>query len=428
MKITFFQRGQTINARLSDGDKCYRLTTGIKVRPHLKFKKQFVGKTTEVNNLNNELSRFQIRVTELYMTFKDFSKVKEVLANDTVRLPDEDSYELDDLLLRYIQMMRAGEVLSSSKRRYSDATINIYGYAALLMSEFAEFFGPLDLSECHIEGQMPMKKKMEIADYFNNYFKRYEQYLTDRGNSIKTRADILNMTAVMMNYWCNKLFFTVPKLPRLQSAKKPIVVFPPEFVKKFLNDKATYEKLSPELKFIWEVSATILITTLRISDALSLNERNLVFNKDLVFLNKKNQKTGMFSQMPLPKLLTDIYRENLARYGRIYTIEPSREIVYYRIKDLFRLYEDAHEVVTILRYDPRGNEIYESKQLCEWVHPHLLRKTAITTMIYNGVPERFIKFASGHEAKSIAFEDYVGHVDKNFKNEVDNYYDKFLGS
>ena len=90
------------------------------------------------------------------------------------------------------------------------------------------------------------------------------------------------------------------------------------------------------------------------------------------------------------------------------------------------MYDDMHETVSVAELDIKGNEHVITKQLWEWVHPHLLRKTAITTMIYNKVPERFIKFASGHTTNSNAFERYVGHVEKYYKSEINDYYGKMF--
>jgi integrase len=101
--------------------------------------------------------------------------------------------------------------------------------------------------------------------------------------------------------------------------------------------------------------------------------------------------------------------------------------VYAEMKTLFKMYEDLNENVSITDVDVRGNEFIVTKPLWEWVHPHLLRKTAITTMIYNKVPERFIKFASGHTTNSTAFERYVGHVEKYYKSEMNDYYGRIFG-
>jgi integrase len=90
------------------------------------------------------------------------------------------------------------------------------------------------------------------------------------------------------------------------------------------------------------------------------------------------------------------------------------------------MYEDAHQTVSVAQVDIRGNEFVVSKTLWEWVHPHMLRKTAITNMIYNKVPERFIKFASGHALKSNAFERYVGHVERYYQSEINDYYGRMF--
>lgn len=422
MKVSFYKRDKTIYASISAGSNIYRVTTGIKIKPHMNFSKRFIGNSTEVDALNNDLDRIKVKITEKYLQNGDLKSVADCIETN------DRAFLLDKLLNKYVLMMLTGEVKSSSKKNYSISSVNIYKYCAQLISEFSENYRPLDLSKSHIDGNLSVAEKIVISDYFNDYFKRFEKYLIDRGSSMSSRSDILNITGVMINYWAKKYFFQLPKVPKVQADKKPIIVFPPAFVKKFLNDLDKYNKLDEELKLVWEISATILITTLRISDAISLTSNDLVISREDVFLNKKNQKTGVFSQMPLPKFLGNIYRENLARFGRIFTLEPNRDIVYDNIKNLFKLYEEAHDVVTISRLDSLGNQVYESKPLWGWVHPHLLRKTAITTMLYNGVPERYVKFCSGHEARSLAFEHYVGHVEKNFKNEVSNYYDTFLNA
>lgn len=424
MTVSFYKRGNTIYASISAGSNIYRVTTGMKIQPHMNFSKRFIGSSTEVAALNNELDRIKVKITEQHLHNGDLGSfnIKDCIVTNN------NEFILHKLLLKYIHMMMTGEVKSSSKRNYSNHTIKMYNYCAQLVEEFSNQCGALDLSKSHIDGNLSVAEKIVISDHFNDYFKRFEKYLIDRGSSMSSRSDVLNITGVMINYWAKKYFFQLPKVPKLQSDKKPIIVLPPAFVKKFLTDLDKYKELDCELKAVWEISATILITTLRISDVLSLTPNDLVISKDDIYLNKKNQKTGVFSQMPLPKFLGDIYRENLSRFGRIFTLEPNRDIVYDNIKNLFKLYEDAHDVVTISRLDNVGNQFYESRPLWEWVHPHLLRKTAITTMLYNGVPERYIKFCSGHEARSLAFEHYVGHVEKNFKNEVSNYYDTFLNA
>lgn len=428
MKITFYARGRVVQARLSDGKDYYRISTGITIEPHHKFNGDFKGKTVEVAKLNAELARCRTKLTELYIEHKDFKKVREHFEERPPELPSEESYDLNDLLRRYVVMMAKGDVLSSSKKKYSKASVDLYSYVANMLNEYSHYYQPLDIRKYHIDPNWDSMKKREVANEFDQYWKKYEDYLIDRGLGLKTRSEVLNMTGVMTTYWSNHYFFTLPKINRLTKHEKAIIVLPQDFVKKFLNDEERkYDKLTPEFKFMWELSATILITTLRIGDALSLSEKDLQLGKDIVYMRKKNEKTGVYSEMPLPQRLSNIYRENLARHGRIYSINPDRQIVYDNIKAFFKMYDDMHETMSVAQFDIKGNEFIVTKPLWEWVHPHMLRKTAITTMIYNKVPERFIKFASGHSTNSNAFERYVGHVEKFYKSEINDYYGKIFG-
>lgn len=430
MKVLFYLRGRVVQARLSSGNDYYRLSTGIEVLPHLRFSGgEFKGRTLEVAELNTELARIRIKLTELYAEYKDFKLVRDNYTEKPPELPDGETYLAHELLRRYVHMMATGEIKSYSKKKYSDASTRLYRHVTNLLCEYCHFYQPLDIRDYHIDPTWDSAKKREVADKFNTYWKKYEDYMIDRGLAIKSRSEYMNMTGVMINYWAEKLFFSLPKIARLSKHEKAIIVLPSDFVRRFLNDEDKfYDKLSPELKTIWELSATILITTLRIGDAMSLNEHNFVFRKDMVFMRKKNEKTGVFSEMPIPNQIANLYRENLSRYGRIYTLEPNKQMVYAFMKDLFRMYEDLHETVSVAQVDIRGNEFVVTKPLWEWVHPHLLRKTAITSMIYNKVPERFIKFASGHAVNSPAFERYVGHVEKYYKSEINEYYGKMFGN
>lgn len=423
MTISFFPRGNIVQARISDKDKCFRLSTGIRIDNHLKFNKHFIGKTNDVVALNNELNRHRVVLTELYLKYGELDLIKLHYYQEDA--PERESFDLAKLMSTYVYMMRTKQIISKRNKPFSQSSINTYAYCSNLMNQFASKCGQLDISKFHVEASLSTDKKTYIVDKFNRYFKDYEDYLIDHEISAKSRSEIFNVTSLLAVYWSQKFFFNIPKIKRIYTEPKPIVVLDPNFVKKFLTDKI-YSGLTKEMKHAWEVSATILITTMRISDVLSLQKKDIVITKDAMFLNKRNQKTGAFSQIPLPRLLENVFRDNLASHDHLFSINGCRKTLYNNIRELFRMYEEMHEIVTVGRLGVRGEEVIIAKPLWEWVHPHLLRKTAITTMIYNGVPDRHVKFASGHSENSGAFGMYVGHVDKHYKNQVGEYYNKFL--
>jgi integrase len=415
MTISFFSRGHVIQARISDRDKCFRISTGIKVMPHMKFRgNKFHGSTVEVASLNADLDRHRVRLAELYLKYGDLKGIK--MEYNYTPEPDANDYSLDGLLKMYVHKMNQEEILTKSGKKFSAESIRTYAYISNLYSEFALIEG-IKLPDFHVDPSWPIERKQRIGERYNKYFKKLDEWLIDKNNGLKTRHNMFNIMGIMIQYWSQVLFLNLPKLMRMPNVSKPIVRF-------LRDDDKIYDKLEPEKKMVWEISATILITTMRVSDAISLKPSDFNIVKDSMFLNKRNSKTNAMSQSPLPRFLSDKYRENLARYGRIYTTIPSKNKIYDHMKDMFRMYEDLHEWFTVSKLGIRGEEVTETKPLYEWAHPHLLRKTAITTMIANKVPDRHIKFLSGHAENSSSFGKYIGHVESHYKSDMLDYFNK----
>ena len=69
-------------------------------------------------------------------------------------------------------------------------------------------------------------------------------------------------------------------------------------------------------------------------------------------------------------------------------------------------------------------EIYRNPQkqpcrFCDLLSSHIMRRTAITTMLIAGVPEYIIRRISGHAANSHSFYRYVSYVQSYMDKEID---------
>jgi integrase len=298
-----------------------------------------------------------------------------------------------------------------------------------VLSQFAATNGSINLNDFVLDGK-GLKEKQNITEKFVAYFEKLTNYMIDCGHQINTRRECINILCIITNYYREKLFLNIPKIPRLNGHETPIIVLQPEFLKKFVMDEHNYYKeFTPSAKYLWEVIATMLVTSFRISDAVLLTKNDFTIKNSEVFLIKENQKTGENTEMPLPRVLTDIYMENLARHQSIFTpIDTPDKAQYIRrkIKNLFCMYPEMHEMVTVKKADVRGNKIAVTKKMYEWVHPHMLRKTAITTMLVNNVSPDHVKFASGHRPNSEAFNRYVGFVDRHYKSQITDYHKKMF--
>jgi site-specific recombinase XerD len=429
MTISFFQRGDTINARLTDGTQVsLRLTTGIKVPHYAKFvKDKFVGTTPDIPALNNDLLRMKIQLSELYLHYKDPAKVKDLFNPKTPELAaiEDETFDIVDLARLYIKKANSGDIKSKAERKLTYNTVRAYAHAVSNLEEYSRIAGSLDLKEMSIEAGYDTPTKRKLSNKFTSFFKGLDDYMTDKQYNMKTRSGIMNCLSIIVRYWEREYFLRLPRITYAQAPENQVVVLDPQFVGKFLTDNL-YDRLDTNMKYVWEVCATILITTMRLDDAVSLNVNDLHITPTSMFLSRVNGKTKATTDVPLPKFLEKIFRHNLTYHSSLFSRKPDHKLVNAKIRELFASYEEMHQIVSVRKVGVDGN--YESKMapFYEHVHPHMLRKTAITTMIYNGVSERHIKFLSGHSLKSGAFERYVAFVERNFKTEVKGYYDRLL--
>lgn len=186
--------------------------------------------------------------------------------------------------------------------------------------------------------------------------------------------------------------------------EKDIVILDTEFAKAFVNDDhELYDTLSDKLQAIWEMSAVMLTTCLRFSDAQTLKEED--FNADRITV--KNQKTGTVTSCPIPASLAEKLTVNLLNHGKLYTTELSKDSCYRALPRLLEMYPEM-EKKTDLKF-------------------HVFRKTAISLMLAMKVPQTIVMRASGHSIGSKAFARYVGHVETMFNQEINSFQSKFYG-
>lgn len=424
MKITFYPRESTIYARVYHKNQMIRVTTGIKMPSYSKFKNDMlVGDTTEVASINTSLLRKKALIGELYAKHGDLYAIKGKLTPEQATF-EEDNMSLVGLMYKYINMMVSGEIKSRRKGSpYREATIRSYTYAA---DTLASFKRPISLDDSLLDGRS-IREKKEIADRFNRYFEAFADYMLQLGLQINTRVDIVNTITTVINYWSDNLYIQVPRPQKLSGYEPPIIALDDEFLRKFvLDEHKLYDKFDMKYKYIWEVTALMMVTSLRISDAVSLTKDDFT---ESMFLVKENAKTGEDTEMPLPKSLVDKFMYNLAKHGGVFSpveYDNKQALIRREYKEFFRHYPEMHMQVTVKKADLYGKRIPITKRMYEWVHPHMMRKSAITAMLSNNVSEEHVKFCSGHRPTSKAFERYRAFVEKRYKSEVNDYQNKMF--
>lgn len=431
MKTTFFQRDNKIYCRLYHKGVMARISTGISIEPGTKFtpsRQQFQGRTPEVGLLNAQLLRENMKLLELFNKYENIEQVKQEYNVPIARLEEEgDSYLLSHLYRKYLSKIITGEIKTRRNTQFKQSTIKTYENAIQVYEHFVSHHNTINLMDYDLTNK-DLRQKKELAQRYTQHFEDFNNYMMRLQYSINTRSDMVSTLIFCVNYWTDQLFLQLPRLKKPSGYEPPIVTLPQEFVKDFIKDRHRfYDKFDDRNKFLWEVCATMLITSLRISDVLSLAPSDIQYVDGQAVLVKMNIKTGTETALPIPLELSERYAYNLNHYGRVFTLEITHpSYVRQFLRDFMRQYPEMHQNYSYTRCDYRGQMVSIHGKFYDLIHTHMLRKTAITLMIANGVSLDHVRFASGHSHNSQSIQRYVGFVEKRHKSEIKDYYSKLL--
>ena len=405
----FYQRGKTLQVRVNN----VRMSTGIRIPPSATFSSSaqtFLGRG--VASLNSEIDRHRQFINE-YDNVSDYA----IFTQPIVHI-DPISSDIVNLCRQFMSGFTDGSILTVKQTKAKTKTISSYQFAVNTLINYASTNHKIDLLDYNLSHVKDLNKKRQIASRWQKWFDGMVKSMD--GNKINTKATVMSIIAAIVSHFEKEFFVQLPPIPRVKAIDIPIVVLPQEFIKQFLND-GRYSSLTGELRYAWEICATIMVTTMRIGDATSLRWENLSDRADGLFLEKWNAKTGAYTSMILPRQLADVFRNNMAS-GHIFSPEAD---LYEWIPRLFQTYESLDHSVSVSNLNAKGKLEMKTLPLWQWVKPHMLRKTAITSMLANGVSEQHVKFASGHSERSQAFNKYRGFVERNFNSQLNTYYENF---
>lgn len=407
MRVSFFDSRGVVHALVTDRNQRVRVSMGIKVEP-FKFKGRFIGKGAKIDFLNNELEKKRATLGDICLRH-GIENVRTVFSPEPQHW--EAGTDMANLCHEYINRMRSGDVRTKGAKRFSDESVRTYAHSADYLSKFAKENESKSGTRYDIR-QFNTELKQKAMTAWTSMFRKFEEWMVYRGLNVRSRQNVINQIGIMARYWGEQMFITLPKNPSVLQAEKEVIALPPAFVGEFLSSPMPD---NIERRYAWEVAATILVTTLRIGDVLTLTDRD--FSLDFTSIRKVLSKTGTCS-MPIPKRLADIYIENLAKYGHIFCHRPNKSVVYKHLRTLMSGYTSLRQVVSLHSQDIHGAKITEILPYWMVVTPHVLRKTAITSMLYHGVSHIHVRHASGHSQSSRAFWQYVKVVDDLYGKDI----------
>lgn len=431
--LSFYIRDNMLYLRWSIQGQSFRLSTGRKIlagyridkRTRLLDKKDRYAMQTN-SQLVKLISDAEL-ITLTDRTIEDRLKSLKTLLGGTEA--DEDEIYLSDYIRTYIESLENGRIKTRKGKMTTGATMRIVYAISKRLSELRINGINLPLKSSDLTG-VEQSKRREIADKTTDFYKAFHNQMIDDAMAVTSQSRYMDYLKTIIHQAEKDLLIKIFTEYSMVKEELPVTTLTPEMVKSFL--KIDYHTLPDHLKMPYELSFVILITSLRVGDAMRLtfNDFNIIDRP--VIYGYRNRKTGTRTASPVPERLYNILKDNHQRTGSIYSFQGSfqmmRNVAAEGMQELMKMIPECSQEVSVTRLSPDGRtEVRLTKPLWSMVRPHMLRKTAITTMLHAGVDHHFIKNLSGHSGKSASFDRYVGYVEQVHNTVISDYQEKLMG-
>lgn len=235
-------------------------------------------------------------------------------------------------------------------------------------------------------------------------FVRLKRLMIERGVGQARIASVVFATRSLLGY-C-RTFLKLPTLNPKQirppkRARREVLYLSKEEVEIFVATIATHPLTELRFRAIVE---TILGTGMRISEVLSLNRRDIDWDKrEAKIIGKGSKERRVFFTERALKWISRYLESRTDNYEAVFatTGEPRR----LSTGDMWRFF---------LRHR-------EKAKLSKKVTPHILRHTVATNLVFNGCPLVHVKEILGHERLDTTCRYYLG-VDKELAKKAHREY------
>ena len=332
----------------------------------------------------------------------------------------------------FITKSRTGKRLQRNGRRISPATIVNYTYVLKHLIAYEKL-----LSEpLRIKPVNKLSKQALIVEknYWKRFYTGFLNYLYQCGFYDNYVGTLIKILRSMFKYIEDEKMISVGtyyKSFHVQKEEIEIMTLSPERLQFLIMDKAFEKSLSQSQRRIKDIFVFGCTVALRFSDLIGIRPMDIVEVSGKSYLSVRAQKTSTPIRGRLPAYALSIINEHKKKGQKTifkYTCLPWFNTSIRRLCIAAGWVEPAEK--TRSRRGVSKAILYcgslKTYRFCDQVSSHMMRRTAITTMLMNGVPELIVKKISGHCGDSKSFYRYVNLVQSFMDNAVDSHFEKLV--
>jgi integrase len=345
----------------------------------------------------------------------------------------KEAIELLPLFTRFVMDSENGKRLKKDGRRIKKETIDNYRYV------YANILGFIQATQFVFRikpyDQLNKKEKLSEKSYWNKFYRQFTDYLyTQKGCHDNYVGSNVKVIRVFFNYLkTERLIATGDFFKRFYVTKEdiPVLVLTREQLQFLIFNKEFRQKIPANQVTTLDIFIIGCTVALRVSDLFNINRTDIQRINSNWYLQNRSIKTGTDIRIRLPDYADNIIRKYATGLNKRKKLFPRVSLNQFNmnLKNITELagWTDTVDKTRAKRGRPVECRIpggTKSYRFCDLVSSHIMRRTAVTTMLILGMPEHLVRKISGHGGNSKAFFRYVNYAQAFLDNELSKVHQK----
>ncbi len=339
------------------------------------------------------------------------------------------------LFEQFISDSRKGKRVKPDGRRIKSQTVDNYDYVFKLLLEFSQI-NNFPLRVRPVAGLNKRQLQAE-KNYWKKFYSKFTNFLyKEKGCFDNYAGSVIKNVRTFFSYLNKDRLIATGDFYKSFHKKEEdvgIVTLMPEQLQFLIHDKAFDSSLNRSLKKTKDIFVVGCTVALRYSDLFNIRFRDIETVGGSHYLAVRSIKMDTPTKVKLPGYVVEIIQQ--LKMGQ----KPSSKVFKSTSMNTFNkrlqlLSEMAGWTQEKGKHRSRNGhskEVYKAAdkgiyRFCDLVSSHIMRRTAITTMLMLGMPENLVRKISGHAPNSKAFYRYVNFVQSYMDQEIDKIHDKLL--
>lgn len=339
------------------------------------------------------------------------------------------TYPLIPLFHTFIKDCENGKRLKRNGERISLNSCGNYKFVLQNLVQFSEQTN-FELRVSSILRMNTRELKSEKG-YWKKFYKNFTDFMYKKGCFDNYVGSNIKVIRAFFNYLKEEKDIYVGDFHKKFYVRKEeidILVLTPEQLKYLIHDKEFESKLvSTQIK-LKDIFVFGCSTGLRFSDMFLLTNKNFEYTDGSWYLKLRSKKTKVYSFIKLPSYAVHAYLKYRPKDSKA-PVFGEKNLANFN-RSLKRIGEIAGFTNEIHVYREKQGVFKKAKskktktRFCDKMSSHMMRRTAITTLLILGMPELVVKKISGHSGNSTSFNRYVHFAQAYIDKEIEKVHQK----